>query len=73
MTRIYPIGEEMQMIFDQAQILATYRARKALAEKHTPGGKLTKTDMLGIVRTVANIHKVDAPTVLALVLEDGQE
>lgn len=55
------------------QILATYRARKALAEKHTPGGKLTKTDLLGVIRTVANIHKVEVPTVIALVLEDGQE
>lgn len=55
------------------QILATYRDRKALAEKHTPGGKLTKADLLGIVRTVANIHKVEVPTVIALVLEDGQE
>lgn len=56
-----------------AQIRLTYRARKALAEKHTPGGKLTKTDLLGVIRTVANIHKVEVPTVIALVLEDGQE
>lgn len=56
-----------------AQIRLTYRARKALVEKHTPGGKLTKTDLLGVIRTVANIHKVEVPTVIALVLEDGQE
>lgn len=56
-----------------AQIRLTYRARVALAERHTPGGMLTKADRDGILRTVANIHRADLPTVLTAVLMEGEE
>lgn len=53
-------------------IIATFRARKALAERHTPGGKLTREDLRGIIRTTANIHRVDVPTVMAELVEEGE-
>lgn len=54
------------------QILTTFRARKADAEFRTPGGKLTDEDLRGVIRTTANIHRVDLPRVLALVMAEGE-
>lgn len=53
-------------------ILTTFRTRKALAEKATPGGKLTREDLRGIIRTVANIHGTDVPSVMAVLVEEGE-
>jgi hypothetical protein len=72
MTKTYAIGEEMQMIVDQVAMLRTFRARKADAELRTPGGKLTDEDLRGVIRTTANIHRVDLPTVMALLIEEGE-
>lgn len=55
-----------------ATILTTFRTRRALAERHTPGGKLTDEDLRGIIRTTANIHRVDVPTVMAELVEGGE-
>lgn len=53
-------------------ILTTFRARKADAERATPGGKLTDEDLRGIIRTVANLHRTDVPSVMAELVEGGE-
>jgi hypothetical protein len=71
MTKTYAIGEEMQMIVDQVAMLRTFRARKADAELRTPGGKLTDEDLRGVIRTTANIHLMKVPTVVAVLMAEG--
>lgn len=52
-------------------ILTTLRARVADAKLRTPGGVLTNDDLRGVIRTTANIHRVDVPRVLALAMMEG--
>lgn len=56
MTKVYAIGEEMQMIVDSAEILATYDQHARAARKATPGGVLLRPDLLGVWKRVAAIH-----------------
>lgn len=67
MTKVYPIGEEMQMIADQVAILATYDQQARAARKATPGGVLQRADLLGVWKRVAAIHDTTPEKVRELV------